>query len=501
MPTSSVVVFAALDELVHPQILLALSKVITAISDVVAFAQAQDTMSRIGHFILFAFAYAIYKLITHEWVPKIEVEQTKEEKAGVPGKRWKPGTPFPKDMIPCYDPGTLDMLGPDMPADNAEHVRIKIERARIAQKKWAKSSFKQRRLLIKTINRFVLENQDTICKVSARDSGKPLVDAAFGEVQWVLAPVGTPVGGGALDLPSGGFTGQHGAHIEADGDLWLFDNAGYDGPAAEAYAIDAAGGGAARWARRAAADPAHPRRGGHAPLAHVLAAALRRRRRAARSRDPRGRDAQPAPVARGGADARARLRVRHARGGRRDGGRPDGGRLDGEQFRLAQQRGEGTAPVGAAAGLRERGVRARLGGARRLLVLVRVEHRDEHHARADAAPRLGAANRLAVVREHVDEHRDGRLGGGDPLLGGAVVIERGDGQRGRLGGGERDQQPCVLRAPVEDDDGLWGAGEMGHGEPPCVGRVPTGRTHARPLSACQVGSTMTERGGREMKGA
>ena len=117
-----------------------------------------------------------------EWVPKIEVEQTKEEKAGVPGKRWKPGTPFPKDMIPCYDPGTLDMLGPDMPADNAEHVRIKIERARIAQKKWAKSSFKQRRLLIKTINRFVLENQDTICKVSARDSGKPLVDAAFGEV-------------------------------------------------------------------------------------------------------------------------------------------------------------------------------------------------------------------------------------------------------------------------------------------------------------------------------
>ena len=182
MPKSSVVVFAALDELVHPQILLALSKVITAISDVVAFAQAQDTMSCIGHFILFAFAFAIYKLITHEWVPKIEVEQTKEEKAGVPGKRWKPGTPFPKDMIPCYDPGTLDMLGPDMPADNAEHVRIKIERARIAQKKWAKSSFKQRRLLIKTINRFVLENQDTICKVSARDSGKPLVDAAFGEV-------------------------------------------------------------------------------------------------------------------------------------------------------------------------------------------------------------------------------------------------------------------------------------------------------------------------------
>uniref|UniRef100_A0A7S0NMS9 Aldehyde dehydrogenase domain-containing protein n=1 Tax=Micromonas pusilla TaxID=38833 RepID=A0A7S0NMS9_MICPS len=139
-------------------------------------------MSRIGHLIVFGFVYAIYRLITHEWVPQVDVELTKEEKAGLPGKRWKPGTPFPKDFIPCYDPGTLEMLGPDMPADNADEVRVKIERARIAQKKWAKSSFKQRRLLIKTIQRFVLENQDTICKVSARDSGKPLVDAAFGEV-------------------------------------------------------------------------------------------------------------------------------------------------------------------------------------------------------------------------------------------------------------------------------------------------------------------------------
>ena len=163
---NSVAVFAALDELVPPQALLALSKVIVAISDLVAFAQAQDTMSRIGHLIVFGFVYAIYRLITHEWVPQVDVELTKEEKAGLPGKRWKPGTPFPKDFIPCYDPGTLEMLGPDMPADNADQVRVKIERARIAQKKWAKSSFKQRRLLIKTIQRFVLENQDTICKLS-----------------------------------------------------------------------------------------------------------------------------------------------------------------------------------------------------------------------------------------------------------------------------------------------------------------------------------------------
>lgn len=41
--------------------------------------------------------------------------------------------------------------------------------------------------------RFVIDNQEAICKVSALDSGKPMVDAAFGEVivtcekiQWLL---------------------------------------------------------------------------------------------------------------------------------------------------------------------------------------------------------------------------------------------------------------------------------------------------------------------------
>ena len=114
MPTSSVVVFAALDELVHPQILLALSKVITAISDVVAFAQAQDTMSRIGHFILFAFAFAIYKLITHEWVPKIEVEQTKEEKAGIKTQSAK--SPRATPASPSWTPRSARSSSPSRSA-------------------------------------------------------------------------------------------------------------------------------------------------------------------------------------------------------------------------------------------------------------------------------------------------------------------------------------------------------------------------------------------------
>ena len=39
------------------------------------------------------------------------------------------------------------------------------------------------------IARFILDNQDDICSVSARDSGKPLVDAAFGEILVTLEKI------------------------------------------------------------------------------------------------------------------------------------------------------------------------------------------------------------------------------------------------------------------------------------------------------------------------
>ena len=65
----------------------------------------------------------------------------------------------------------------------------KVERAAVAQKEWAKSSFEQRRRLLRIIQRFILENQEPICRVSARDSGKPMVDAAFGEVMVTLEKI------------------------------------------------------------------------------------------------------------------------------------------------------------------------------------------------------------------------------------------------------------------------------------------------------------------------
>eukprot|EP00891_Asterochloris_glomerata_P005424 jgi/Astpho2/5424/e_gw1.00076.56.1_t len=47
---------------------------------------------------------------------------------------------------------------------------------------WRHSSFRKRKLLLKTILKYIVDHKVAICRVSSRDSGKTAVDAAFGEV-------------------------------------------------------------------------------------------------------------------------------------------------------------------------------------------------------------------------------------------------------------------------------------------------------------------------------
>ena len=97
---------------------------------------------------------------------------------------------LPKDYVPCYDPGNLALLGTGRAeVDSAEVVHAKVGSAHEAQRVWASSSFAQRRKLLRCIQRYILDHQSDICAVAARDSGKPLVDAAFGEVMVTLEKI------------------------------------------------------------------------------------------------------------------------------------------------------------------------------------------------------------------------------------------------------------------------------------------------------------------------
>lgn len=127
-------------------------------------------------------------------VPLIQVEMTSAEleddgvkapppsltaKAAVaPNKIQDPDRP---GWIQCYDPSTNQYLG-QVQAMTPEDVHELCVKAAKAQKSWSKTSFRQRRQVLRTIQKYILHHVRDICRVSTRDSGKPPVDALLGEV-------------------------------------------------------------------------------------------------------------------------------------------------------------------------------------------------------------------------------------------------------------------------------------------------------------------------------
>lgn len=80
-----------------------------------------------------------------------------------------------------WDPATYDLLG-EIPVTSDEEVRQKVASARKAQESWKKSSFATRRLLMRTMMKFITENQESCARVAVRESGKTLLDAYVGEL-------------------------------------------------------------------------------------------------------------------------------------------------------------------------------------------------------------------------------------------------------------------------------------------------------------------------------
>lgn len=87
--------------------------------------------------------------------------------------------------IQCYAPATGQFLGLINPSSPAGIDRA-IEQAKEAQKNWEKTTFSERRQVLRTLLAFVLENQEEICRVACIDSGKPMMDAALGEILTVV---------------------------------------------------------------------------------------------------------------------------------------------------------------------------------------------------------------------------------------------------------------------------------------------------------------------------
>src|SRR6185436_7346069 len=64
-------------------------------------------------------------------------------------------------MIPCFDPATREALG-EVPVDTPDDVRAAVAAARKAQEVWGKTSFKQRRKVLRAMLDHILDHADEL---------------------------------------------------------------------------------------------------------------------------------------------------------------------------------------------------------------------------------------------------------------------------------------------------------------------------------------------------
>ncbi len=124
---------------------------------------------------------------------KFEFPAPEEAKPNWKGKRLIPADIFQQDdpaNIYCYCPATAQYLG-KFKSDTKESIDAAIGRARQAQDKFyhdAQFSVKRRKVL-RTLNEFIICNQEAIARVACRDSGKTMVDASLGEIMVTLEKI------------------------------------------------------------------------------------------------------------------------------------------------------------------------------------------------------------------------------------------------------------------------------------------------------------------------
>lgn len=100
---------------------------------------------------------------------------------GKPQSQPEASSPALPDTIECFNPATGEQLGTVKALTPAE-VRNAVERARIAQKTWRTSTFKQRRAVLQHIMDHVLQHDDELCDYVVKDSGKTYENALLGEI-------------------------------------------------------------------------------------------------------------------------------------------------------------------------------------------------------------------------------------------------------------------------------------------------------------------------------
>jgi acyl-CoA reductase-like NAD-dependent aldehyde dehydrogenase len=87
----------------------------------------------------------------------------------------------PIRTIVCRNPASGELLG-EVPALDASEVSVRLQRARRAQQEWQKTSFAERRRVLRRLLDAILDRADELCRLLSAEAGKTLQNAMMGEI-------------------------------------------------------------------------------------------------------------------------------------------------------------------------------------------------------------------------------------------------------------------------------------------------------------------------------
>ncbi|KAJ6177877.1 hypothetical protein N7519_008338 [Penicillium mononematosum] len=85
-------------------------------------------------------------------------------------------------LIMSYCPADGRVLGNGIKPATVEDVNKVVRVAKAAQPEWSKTTFAERRKVLRTLLKYVLDHQDDLVTACCLDSGKTKVDGSFGEI-------------------------------------------------------------------------------------------------------------------------------------------------------------------------------------------------------------------------------------------------------------------------------------------------------------------------------
>ncbi len=92
------------------------------------------------------------------------------------------------ETMPCVAPHTGESLG-HVVQDTLVSVKAKAGAARKAQVDWARTSFAERRRVLRVLRDYFLQHQTDLCGLSRTDTGKTMLDASLGEILTTLEKI------------------------------------------------------------------------------------------------------------------------------------------------------------------------------------------------------------------------------------------------------------------------------------------------------------------------